>query len=33
MMDIVKRWIPHMRVIIPVSLKDKINEDLTGYLK
>ena len=33
MMDIVKHWIPHMRVITPVSLKDKINEDLTEYLK
>ncbi len=31
MADIVKRWIPHMRVITPVSLKDKIDKDLLEY--
>ena len=33
MMDIVKRWIPHMRVITPASLKERINKDLIEYLK
>ena len=30
--DIVKRWIPHMKVISPVSLKEQIAEDLLAYL-
>ena len=33
MMDIIKRWIPHLRVVTPVSLKDKINKNLIEYLK
>ncbi len=33
MMDIIKRWIPHMRVISPQSLKKSIDEDLVAYLK
>lgn len=32
MMDIIKRWIPHMDVISPQSLKEKINKDLIEYL-
>jgi predicted DNA-binding transcriptional regulator YafY len=33
LIDIVKRWIPHMRVITPTSLKERIHKDLTEYLK
>jgi predicted DNA-binding transcriptional regulator YafY len=33
LIDIVKRWIPHMRVIAPTSLKERIHKDLTEYLK
>ena len=32
MVDIVKRWIPHMKVIEPPTLKDKIREDIALYL-
>ena len=31
--DIVKRWIPHMKVIAPSSLKEKIFDDLLEYMK
>ena len=30
--DLVKRWIPHMRVISPVSLKERIFKDLREYM-
>ena len=30
--ELVKRWIPYMRVIEPLSLKEKINNDLRHYL-
>jgi len=33
MMDIVKRWIPYMKVVSPVSLKEQIAKDITKYLK
>lgn len=32
MEELVKKWIPHMRVIEPLSLKEKIEEDLKRYL-
>jgi predicted DNA-binding transcriptional regulator YafY len=32
-MDIVKRWIPHMRVIAPLGLKEKLSKDLVEYLQ
>jgi predicted DNA-binding transcriptional regulator YafY len=32
MADIVKRWIPHMKVVSPVSLKEQIAKDLLAYL-
>ena len=31
--ELVKRWIPFVKVIKPVSLKEKIEEDLRKYLK
>jgi len=30
--ELIKKWIPHMKVISPVSLKKKINSELTNYL-
>ncbi len=33
MEELVKKWIPHMRVIEPLSLKEKIENELTEYLK
>jgi predicted DNA-binding transcriptional regulator YafY len=30
--DLIKRWIPHIRVIEPLSLKEKIEGDLREYL-
>ena len=33
MMDIVKRWIPHMKVISPLSLKEKIDNEIIDYNK
>jgi predicted DNA-binding transcriptional regulator YafY len=32
MEELVKKWLPHMRVIEPLSLKRKIEDDLRGYL-
>ena len=32
MQELVKKWIPHMRVIEPLSLKEKIEDDLRRYL-
>jgi len=32
MEDLVKKWIPHMRIIEPFSLKQKIEEELREYL-
>ena len=32
MMDIIKRWIPYMKVLSPISLKEQISEDLLAYL-
>jgi len=33
MEELVKKWIPHMRVISPISLKQKIEDDLLKYLQ
>ena len=33
MMDIVKRWIPHIKIITPQSMKEKINKELFEYLQ
>jgi len=33
MEELIKKWIPHMKVISPLSLKDKIENDLREYLK
>lgn len=30
--ELVKRWLPYMKVISPLSLKDKITKDLSNYL-
>jgi predicted DNA-binding transcriptional regulator YafY len=30
--DLVKKWIPHMKVVSPLSLKEKIESDLKEYL-
>ena len=30
--DLIKKWIPHMKVISPLSLKEKIEDDLKQYL-
>jgi len=30
--ELVKKWIPHMRVVTPLSLQQKIEEDLNQYL-
>ena len=30
--EMIKKWIPHLNVISPLSLKEKIEEDLRGYL-
>ena len=30
--DLVKKWIPHMKVISPLSLREKIKDDLKEYL-
>jgi len=32
MEELVKKWLPHMRVISPLSLKEKIESDLREYL-
>jgi len=32
MQDIIKRWIPHMKVVSPLSLKDQIDKELLEYL-
>jgi predicted DNA-binding transcriptional regulator YafY len=32
MEELVKKWLPHMRVIEPLSLKRKIEDDLKRYL-
>ena len=31
--ELIKRWLPHMKIISPSSLKEKINKDLLEYLK
>lgn len=31
--ELVKRWLPNMKVISPLSLKEKIIQDITNYLK
>jgi predicted DNA-binding transcriptional regulator YafY len=31
--DLIKRWIPSMKVTSPSSLKERIHKDLTEYLK
>jgi len=31
--ELVKRWLPHLQVIKPVSLRSKVIEDLTQYLE
>jgi predicted DNA-binding transcriptional regulator YafY len=30
--DLVKRWIPHIRVVSPVALKEKIINEISAYL-
>jgi len=30
--ELIKKWIPHMRVVSPMSLKQKIEDDLKQYL-
>jgi len=30
--ELVKKWIPHLKVISPLSLKERIDRDLRGYL-
>jgi hypothetical protein len=30
--ELIKRWIPFVKVIEPISLKDKIESDLRNYL-
>ena len=30
--ELIKRWLPYVRVIEPLSLKDRIEEELRGYL-
>jgi len=32
MEELIKKWIPHMKVVLPVSLKQKIEDDLKEYL-
>ncbi len=32
MVDIVKRWIPHVKVVSPISLREEINKDILEYL-
>ena len=32
MEELIKKWIPHMKVIAPPSLKQKIEDDLKEYL-
>ncbi len=31
--ELIKKWIPHIKVVSPLSLKQKIEEDLKQYLK
>jgi len=31
--ELIKKWIPYINVISPKSLKDKIEKELTDYLK
>jgi predicted DNA-binding transcriptional regulator YafY len=31
--ELIKRWLPHMKIISPSSLKEKINKDLLEHLK
>jgi len=33
MEELIKKWIPHMKVIEPLSLKEKIEDDLRQYLE
>ncbi len=33
MEELVKKWIPYMKVIKPLSLKEKIENDIKKYLK
>ncbi len=30
--ELIMRWVPHLRVIKPASLRDKIEKDLRDYL-
>jgi len=30
--ELIKKWLPHLKVISPLSLKERIDEDLRGYL-
>ena len=30
--ELVKRWLPNMKVISPLSLQEKIVQDITNYL-
>jgi len=30
--ELVKRWIPYVKVIEPLSLKERIENELRGYL-
>ena len=31
--ELIKKWLPYMKVISPVSLKEKIKNDLREYLR
>lgn len=31
--ELVKQWLPYMKIISPLSLKNKITQDITNYLK
>jgi predicted DNA-binding transcriptional regulator YafY len=31
--ELIKRWLPYIKVISPISLKDKIENELKGYLE
>jgi predicted DNA-binding transcriptional regulator YafY len=30
--ELIKRWIPYVKVISPISLKEKIHKELRDYL-
>jgi len=30
--ELIKRWIPHVKVVSPLSLKNKIDDELREYL-